>query len=279
MDGRAGVMKNKSAIQTVNWIVPLFILGLIIFGQTVEALILAVSYTVYRIIIDLSKIYSYIAVKQYVKGNLPKARKYYKKASEARVKEPPVMASYAYLLILLGEYEQAAAVLDKLEEMKFEGKTVTSVKLCRAILFWKVDRNLSLAISSLENLDVVLKNQWFYNILAKLYIFSGDLEHAKKIAAEGYEYLNSNINAIENLLVIHCINEDWVKAKSAADKLMKGKKKMLPSSLDAYYYAGLAYEKSGQDEDARPMYKKALEYEHTTMTYISNGSVLEKGRI
>ncbi|MFA7674010.1 MAG: hypothetical protein WCY62_09205, partial [Clostridia bacterium] len=123
------------------------------------------------------------------------------------------------------------------------------------------------------------KNQWFYNILARLYIFSGDLEHAKKIAAEGYEYLNTNINAIENLLVIHCINEDWVKAKSAADKIIKGKRKMLPSSMDAYYFAGLAYEKSGQDEDAARMYEKALEYEHTTMTYIDSESVLGKGRI
>lgn len=269
-------MKNKTAIKTINWLVPIFIVGLIIFNSTTEALVLAVAYFIYRVIIELSRIYSYIAIKNYSKGNLIKARKYYKKAYEAKVKELPIVASYAYLLILLREYEKAEEVLNELEQMKPEGKSMISLMLCRAVLAWKTQKNLILALSKIEAMDETMRNQWYYNVYAKLCIFSEDVEKAKQAAIKGYEYLKTNPVAIENLLIIHCINEDYDKALSAAQKLINGKKNMKPSSRDAYYYCALAYEKNNDTDMAAKLYVKALEYEDTSMTYADNQQVIRK---
>ena len=269
-------MKSKSVFKTINWLVPIFILGLIFIGSTLEALVMAVTYFVFRIIVDLSKIYSYMAIKNYAKGNLQKARKYYKKAYEAKVKEPAIVASYAYLLILLAQYDQAEAVLDVLEKMRPEGKTETSFMLCKAVLSWKQGKNLYLALSQVEAMDETMRNQWYYNTYAKLCIFSNDIEKAKAAAVKGYEYLKTNPVAIENLLIIHCINQDYEKALSAAEKLIKGMKNMRPSSRDAYYYSAVAYEKNGDKEMAKKLYVKALQYENTTMTYADNQAVIDK---
>lgn len=269
-------MKNKSVIKTINIIVPIFILGLIIFNSTIEALVLAVFYFIYRIIIGLSKIYSYIAIKYYVKGNLKKARKYYKKAYEVKVKEPPIVASYAYLLILLGEYDQAEQVLQVLESIKPVGKAATSLMLCNAVLIWKRDKNLIAALAHVESMDETMRNQWYYNVYAKLCIFSGNIGKAKEAALKGYEYLESNPVAVENLLIVHCINEEYDKALSAANKLISSNKKFRASSQDAYFYSALAYEKNGDKEMAKKLYIKTLQYENTTMTYADKQKVLEK---
>ncbi|HQM95518.1 MAG TPA: hypothetical protein PK705_00780 [Clostridia bacterium] len=269
-------MKSKSVIKTINWLVPIFILGLIIFNSTIEALVLAAAYFVYRIIVEQSKIYSYIAIKNYSKGNLKKARKYYKKAYEVKMKELPIVASYAYLLILLEEYDQAEEVLGVLESMKPEGKAATSLMLCNAVLKWKRDKNLIAALVKVESMDETMRNQWYYNIYAKLCIFSGNMEKAKAAALKGYEYLKTNPVAVENLLIIHCINEEYDKALSAAEKLIKGKKNMRASSQDALYYSGLAYEKINDTETAKKLYIKALQYENTSMTYVDKQKVLEK---
>jgi tetratricopeptide (TPR) repeat protein len=220
----------------------------------------------------MSKIYSYLAIKNYSKGNLKKARKYYKKAYEAKVKELPIVASYAYLLILLGEYDQAEEVLNFLESMKPEGKAATSLMLCNAVLKWKRDKNLIAALAKVEAMDETMRNQWYYNVYAKLCIFSGNIEKAIK----GYEYLKTNPVAVENLLIIHCINAEYDKALSAAEKLINGKKNMKASSQDAYFYSALAYEMNNDFETAKKLYVKALQYENTTMTYIDKQIVLKK---
>lgn len=269
-------MKNKGVYKAINWLVPIFIIGLIIFDSTLEALVLGIAYFIYRVIADLSKIYSYIAIKNYAKGNLEKAKKYYAKAYRAKVKEGPVVASYAYLLILLSEYDQAEEVIRDLESMKLTDRTTTSIILCKAVIMWKKSRNLFGALSQVEGVQETMRNQWYYNIYAKLCIFSGNMEKAKQAAIKGYEYLNSNPVAVENLLIIHSINKDKEKALSAADKLIKGKKKMRPFSQDAYYYCAKVYEEDGQLELAKNLYFKAAQYEHTSMTYINKEEVLKK---
>jgi tetratricopeptide (TPR) repeat protein len=80
---------------------------------------------------------------------------------------------------------------------------------------------------------------------------------------------------VENLLIIHCINEEYDKALSAANKLINNKK-FRASSQDAYYYSALAYEKNGDKETAKKLYLKALRYENTTMTYVDKQKVLDK---
>jgi tetratricopeptide (TPR) repeat protein len=75
---------------------------------------------------------------------------------------------------------------------------------------------------------------------------------------------------------VHCINEEYDKALSAANKLISSNKKFRASSQDAYFYSALAYEKNGDKEMAKKLYIKALQYENTTMTYADKQKVLEK---
>ena len=104
-------MRNNYYTKILNWVLPVFVVFIILTGNFIEALVILVAYIIYRFVSERDKFFSYFGKRSYLKGKLSKAIQWYEKAYRTRRAEAKVQVSYAYALILAGKFQLAREIL------------------------------------------------------------------------------------------------------------------------------------------------------------------------
>lgn len=265
-------MHNEYYTKILNWVLPVVVVIVILTAGFIEGVVILVSYIIYRFYFERDKFLSYIGKRKYLKGQLEKSVKYYGKACKVSRVEIKVMASYAYALILSGDFEKAREIIAEIQNHTEAEKVKMQIMVCNAVLLWKQENNIHKAVSELEKLDKSLRTATYYGVLGKMMIASGDKKKARKFNEEAYEYNSKHGDILENIIIIYCHEEEHEKAFKVAQVFLKEK----PHTTDGYYYCGLAYEKNGKEAEAYRLYKKARKCDETILSTISHKEIEKK---
>ncbi|MCD6321862.1 MAG: hypothetical protein J7L77_02435, partial [Clostridiales bacterium] len=225
-------MKNNFYARMLNWVLPIFVVFIILTGGVVEGLFILFAYLVYRFISERDKFYSYIGKRKYLKGKLEKAIRYYEKAYKTNRAESKVRTSYAYAMILAGKFQSARDVLAESSTAADIDTVIMQRAICEEVLRWKEDGNLVGAIQRLKHMDKTLRTSSYYGVLGKMIFATGDMNKARKFSEEAYRYNNKNAPILENLITIYCESEEYERAAKVAGILVK---KSL-ANIDGWYY-------------------------------------------
>jgi tetratricopeptide (TPR) repeat protein len=262
-------MRNNYYTKILNWVLPVFVVFIILTGNFIEALVILFAYLIYRFVSERDKFYSYFGKRSYLKGKLTKAIQWYEKANRTRRAEAKVRISYAYALILSGKFQLAGEALAESSNVPDADTVIMQRAICEAVLRWKEDGNLVGAIQRLRHMDETLRTSSYYGILGKMMIASGEETKAREFSEEAYSYNEKNTQILENLITIYCMANEFERAAKVANILIKKK----PSTIDGWYYCGLAKEKTGEAGKAARCYKKALKCEETLLTTIKHTDI------
>lgn len=262
-------MKNNFYAKVLNWVLPVFVVFIILTGNLIEALVILTAYLVYRFISERDKFYSYIGKRKYLKGKLEKAIKFYEKAHMTKKAEAKVSVSYAYALILGNRFQKAREVLAESSNLPDVDSVIMQRAICEAVLRWKDDGNLVGAIQRLKHMDETLRTSSYYGVLGIMIIASGDMIKAREFSEEAYRYNDKNAPILENLIRIYCESGEFDRAVKVANILIKKN----PATIDGWYYCGLAYEKTGSSKKAAKYYKKALACEETILSTVKHKNI------
>ncbi len=262
-------MKNNFYAKMLNWVLPVFVVFIILTGNLIEGLFILSAYLVYRFINERDKFYSYIGKRKYLKGKLEEAIKYYEKAHKTKRAEAKVSVSYAYALILGKKFQKAREVLAECSNVPDADTVIMQRAICEAVLRWKEDGNLIGAIQRLKHMDETLRTSSYYGVLGIMIIASGDMEKAREFSEESYRYNDKNAPILENLIKIYCEAEEYDRAVKVANILVKKS----PATIDGWYYCGLANEKTGSMKKAVKYYKRAIRCEETILSTIKHNDI------
>lgn len=262
-------MKNNIYTKMLNWVLPIFVVFIILTGELIEGLIILFAYIIYRFFSERDKFYSYFGKQQYLKGKLGKSIRHYERAYRTKKAESKVRTSYAYALILDGKFQKAREVLAESSTAPDVATVEMQRAICEAVLRWKEDGNLIGAIQRLRHMDESLRTSSYYGVLGKMIIASGDEEKAREFNEEAYRYNDKNAPILENLIAIYCSAGEYDRAVKVAAILVKKS----PATVDGWYYCGLAYEKTGNTGKAQKYYKKAMSCEETILSVIKHNDI------
>lgn len=262
-------MRNNYYTKILNWVLPVFVVFIILTGNFIEALVILFAYIVYRFVSERDKFYSYFGKRSYLKGKLSKAIKWYERACRTRKAEAKVRISYAYALILSENFQLARETLAEASNVPDADTVIMQRAICEAVLRWKENGNLVGAIQRLRHMDETLRTSSYYGVLGKMMIATGDEAKARDFSEEAYRYNEKNAQILENLITIYCKAGEFERAVKVAGILIKKR----PATVDGWYYCGLAMEKSGEADKANKCYKKALSCEETILTTIKHSDI------
>lgn len=262
-------MKNEFYTKILNWVLPIFVVFIILTGELIEGLFILFAYLVYRFINERDKFYSYLGKGKYLKGKLKKAIKYYEKAYRTHRAEAKVRISYAYALILDKQFQQAREVLAESSNVPDADTVVMSKAICEAVLRWKEEGNLVGAMQMLRHMDETFRTSSYYGVMGKMMIAAGDMAKAREFSEESYRYNDKNTPILENLIRIYCDAKEYERALKVGNILARKK----PGTINAWYYIGLSNEKTDNTKRAVQYYKKALKCEETILSVIKHDEI------
>lgn len=265
-------MKNNIYTKMLNWVLPVFVVFIILTGGLVEGLFILFAYIVYRFISEQDKFYSYIGKRWYLKGKLQKAIKYYEKAYKTKKAESKVMVSYAYALILAGNFQAAHEVLAESSGALDADTVIMQRTICESVMQWKEDGNLVGAIQRLKYIDETLRTSSYYGVLGKMMIATGEVDKAREFNEDAYRYNDKSAPILENLITVYCNLEEFEKALKVSGIFVKKN----PATLDGWYFCGLANEKAGNTKMAVKYYKLAMKCEETILSFVHHKDIIIK---
>lgn len=213
----------------------------------------------------------FIGNSHFKKGDNENAKKWTKKAFETAPDQAGIGISYGYLLLKMGEIDQASSVLFNLSPKNTRREEEMSLKLNQSIVLWKQgkrDESIELATEVYSK----FKNTILYGTLGYYYILNDDFDRALKFNEEAYEYNNSNAAILDNLGFTYYKLNEFEKAFEIYEKLMS----LNPKFPEAYYNFGLLYEHRGEWKKAHEYYKKSLDFKESMVSHVSREEVAAK---
>lgn len=261
-------MKN---LPMVDILVLLGIVTLIYTGNQFLGNILLIGYMAFTIWKNLPMFYAVSGSKAYNKGDMEKALRLFKKASESRNTKPNIISSYGFLLLRNGNMEEAENYLVRAsEEVDRDPRLKQSTILNLAILRWKQGR-FDEAIEMVEKSKEEYKNTGVYQILGYLLMSSGNLEKSLALNTEAYEFNKSDNVIADNLAETYYFLGERDKAEAIYEEISDTVK--FPEAL--YYYGMILWDK-GEWHKANEMFERATKLKASFLSNITDAAIAEK---
>ena len=231
-------------------------------------LICAVIYVIYILIKRRGNIPYNKGIKLIHEKNYAEALQCLEKAVNIGV-APMLEISAAYAEVKFGDVTKAEQKINMVllnpkvqRNMKNEARCVLAI-----INIAKGDINNALEI--MEKMYDEYKTTKFYSTYGYLAIASGDMEFAKKINEEAYEYNSDNDVICDNYGLYLYNAGEYEKAAEIYEKIT-AKELKFP---EGYYNYACVLVKSGDNEKAKEMLEKALSMEYFGVTTIKKSEV------
>lgn len=205
---------------------------------------------------------------EYAKGNNTKALELLKKAhtsSRARVSNS---CAYAYILLRVGEDEEAAKVLNfvLLNQKMKEADRMQARQILSLVRYKQGD--FEEATRLMEMVFETYKNSSVYGALGYYKILSNSPD-MMKFNLEAYDYNSDDKIIIDNMIILYLKNGDIEKAKELSDKSVDAGNK----GVEIFYHAGQVYLALGDKKKALDYFKKAKSCQRSFMTTVSEGEI------
>jgi len=200
---------------------------------------------------------------RYGKKDLRGAVDFYGRAYKAN-RNPGFSISQAYVLIKLGEIEEAEKLLSQAMQRKLSRGNAMNAKINYSIVLWKLGRQ-SEAVEMLEAILPEFKNSVVYGNLGLFYLMMNDLDKALAINLEAYDYTDSDKTILDNLGYNYYLLGQYDEAKQYYEKLMA----LSPTFAEAYYYYALTLSQLGDQEAALNVMEQGLAYEPSMITTVT----------
>ncbi|MEL7658809.1 MAG: tetratricopeptide repeat protein, partial [Bacillota bacterium] len=247
------------------------IVTLIYTGNQFLGNILLISYMAFTIWKNLPMFYAVSGSKAYNKGDMEKALRLFKKASESRNTKPNIISSYGFLLLRNGNMEEAENYLVRAsEEVDRDPRLKQSTILNLAILRWKQGR-FDEAIEMVEKSKEEYKNTGVYQILGYLLMSSGNLEKSLALNTEAHEFNKSDSVIADNLAETYYFLGERDKAEAIYEEIEDTVK--FPEAL--YYYGLILWDK-GEWHKANEMFERATRLKASFLSNITDAAIAEK---
>lgn len=261
-------MKN---LPMIDIIVLLGIVTLIYTGNRSLGNLLLIAYMAFTIWKNLPMFYAVSGSKAYNRGDMEKALRLFKKASESRNTKPNIVSSYGFLLLRNGNMEEAEHYLVKAsEEVDRDPRLKQSTILNLAILRWKQGR-FDEAIEMVEKSKEEFKNTGVYQILGYLLMSKGDLEKSLALNTEAHEFNKSDAVIADNLAETYYFLGERDKAEAIYEDISDTVK--FPEAL--YYYGLILWDK-GEWHKANEMFERATKLKASFLSNITDAAIAEK---
>lgn len=212
-------------------------------------------------------IYSNRANKKYGSGDFDGALSDLKKAVSIAPKDAKIRGTYAYLLLKLGNTDEAAAEIDKALSLASEADR-NPLKITKSLVLWKQGR-LDESISELEGLLKTFETTNVYASLGFLYIEKGDLDKALEFNLRAQDYNGSNAIILDNLGCTYYLLGEYDKAYEIYQRVIKLK----PAFPEAFYNYARVLERKGDTEKALYMTRHSLSLRFWNISTISKSEV------
>ncbi|MGH4051175.1 MAG: tetratricopeptide repeat protein [Clostridium sp.] len=210
------------------------------------------------------EIFAFIGNRKYIMGKYDDSVKWMRRAYNTKNCIVKYKNAFGYLLLKMGQTQEAEQVLMELYESKLSKDEYMLVKSNVALLVWKKG-NIYRAVSMLEEVYMEFKNTKVYINLGLLLIIKGDLERALEINLEAYEYNDSSAIIQDNLGRNYYLLGIYDKAQEIYEKAIATS----PSFPEAYYNYSLVLVKKGMREKALEFAQKSLKYTFLNLSAIT----------
>jgi tetratricopeptide (TPR) repeat protein len=251
--------------------IPLIIIIVCFIYNTLLGILSIVLFIAYLFYNSRANIYMFIGNSHFNKGDREKAKKWTEKAFKTEPKQVGLGIAYGYLLIKMGEIDEADAVLSNLSQKDIRREDEMSLKLNKSIVLWKQGKQEE-SIELASELHSKFKNSILYGTLGYYYVLNGDFEKALQFNEEAYEYNDTNTAILDNLGFTYYKLQEYEKAFEIYEKLMT----LNPKFPEAYYNFGLLYEHRGEMQQAHEYFKKSLDYKESLVSHLSKEEVIAK---
>ena len=213
--------------------------------------------------------FNFTRAKKYaLKGNNLKAEEYFDKMVKGKTNLSKLV-TYGYFLAKTGKGEKSRLLFEEEIIPKFNKlqKQIPQVEIMvmnnYSISLWK-SGNLDKAIKVTEELLSKYKNTEIYGSLGLYYILDGN-KNAYSFCQEAYDFSPNDMTIIDNLAFC-CFKEKFYDKATEYYEILISKN---PSYPDAYYFYGLLLLKTGNKEEAKKMFKKALAFNFSALSLAS----------
>ncbi|MFD0681369.1 MULTISPECIES: tetratricopeptide repeat protein [unclassified Paenibacillus] len=207
---------------------------------------------------------------RYGKKDLKGAYDYYGRAYKAN-RNSSFSISQAFILLKLGEVEQAEKLLSQVMQRKLSRNNEMTAKINYSIALWRLGKQEE-AIAILEEIFPSFKNSIVYGNLGLYYLMMNDLDKALAFNLEAYEYTDSDKTILDNLGFNYYLLGRYDEAKEIYEKLML----LNPTFAEAYYYYALTLSELGDQASAWNKMEQALSYEPSMITTLTRGMIEDK---
>lgn len=222
-------------------------------------------------------IYVYIPTHYAAKGNqafnsgdFKGAVAWYKKCMNNRPKVNHRI-NYAYMLMRVGEFEEAEKVLDYILRFKsVKPELRNSARQHRCMVYYKQGR-LDEAIDEAQTAyddgfttSVMRATLGFFKLLQ-----NPTAQETFDFCADAYEYDEDNRDIKDNMLLAYYYQGEYGKAKEISDKVMNEN----PQFVEAYYHGAMIEEKLGNYKLAKEYLEKTENCRWSDMTTVSKDEV------
>ena len=210
--------------------------------------------------------FNFTRAKKYAaKGNIKKAEACFDKMAKGNANLSKLV-TYGYFLAKAGKGEKSKLLFEEKIIPKFNKlqKQIPQAEITvmnnYSISLWK-SGNLDKAIKVSEELLGKYKNTQVYGSLGLYYILAGN-KKAYSFCLEAYDFAPDDMTIIDNLAYC-CFKEKFYDKAKEYYKLLVSKK---PNYPDAYHFYGVLLMKTGEKEEAKKMFKKAISLDYSALS-------------
>lgn len=213
------------------------------------------------------------------KEKYAQAYKLYEEALKEEGQKPNVPQSFAILLMRLGEFDRAMAIMEKLRLQKLTDADWFDLRLNYAICLWKKGR-LDDAIATGNRAFQIKKCASIYSTLGMFLVEkadqTGDFEAARAFNDEGMAYDDEDAGVLDNMGEMYeamskreadpeRASEYRAQAKEYFEKAHKEK----PRQITTIYSLARMRHEDGEDDDARRVLRDAQNLYYSAVCSVS----------
>lgn len=211
------------------------------------------------------------AGRKFQKGDYEGALADLKKAVSADPKNANIRGSYAFLLLKLGETQEASIQIDEaIANVRKKRDDRNGLTLTKAMVLWKEGKT-DQAIDMLSELVTTFETTDVYATLGFLYIEKGDFEKALEFNLKAKEFNSDNAVIMDNLGCSYYLSGDYDTAYEVYQDVMKRK----PNFPEAFYNYAKVLENRGELSQAIYMLRNALTLKFWNTNTITKAQVEE----
>ncbi len=203
-------------------------------------------------------------------GDFKGAVAWYKKCMANRAKVNHRI-NYAYMLMRVGEFEEAEKVLDYILRFKsVKPEHRNAARQHRCMVYYKqgrLDEAVEEAQTAYDNgfrTSVMRATLGFFKLVT-----APKAQETYEFCLDAYDYDDENRDIKDNMILAYYYQGEYEKAKEISDKVMEEN----PQFVEAYYHGAMIEEKLGNYKKAKEYLEKTEDCRWSDMTTVTKDEV------